>query len=134
MLLSSGEDSKERGQVLHLTVPGTRELGSSGAALRFVESEGHIEILAPAEPLPRWAEALSATRTAVWRIGRKEFTGHATPIIGPDAEDVLTKFETEFGADGVRRWFGTSVQPFALCLLKPDGQTYRESVELYFDR
>ncbi len=133
MLLSAREDSKAPSHILHLIVLSTRARTSSETALRFVESEGRVQVLAPAEPLPQWAEALSATRIALWRIGRQEFTGHATPVIGPDATEVLTKFEAEFGADRVRRWFGTSVQPFELQPLKPEGLTYRESVESYFD-
>jgi SAM-dependent methyltransferase len=122
---------REPDRVLELTVSqngvGDRTL------VRFVESGGHLQILAPRNPLPKWALALSASRIAVWRIGGREFTGLAVPVLEPDVAEVLNRFQAEFGPDRVRQWFGSSVQGFELHAGPAEGATYRTVVESYFD-
>ncbi len=133
MRVAAREDSKKHGRILHLSVPGLQNVTAAETPLRFVESAGRVQVLAPTDPLPQWARALLAARTALWRIGRKEFTGRVTPVSRFDASGVITKFEKEFGSDQVHRWFGTSFRAFELEPLTPEAATYRESVESYFD-
>jgi len=50
------------------------------------------------------------------------------------ASEVVARFEAEFGAENVRRWFGTSVQAFELRPTTPESVEVRGSVESFFDR
>lgn len=126
--------AREPNGLLHLTLPGLFSDSGTEIPVRFVESNGRLQILFPSNPVPRWAQTLFQAPTVLWRIGTARFAGRALPVEGRDAARVRTRFETEFGADRVRRWFGSSFQAFDLEPLNLDAAGYADSVEAYFDR
>ncbi len=100
--------------------------------LRFLRADGHVYVLAPADPVPRWYAALRTRPRVRWRIGRVAFEGTAAELADP--RPTRARFEAAFGADRVAHWLGTA---FAGFTLEEDGEAARDphlEVEAYFDR
>ena len=120
------------GPVLHLLPIDPQGGEARGVPLRYLDQAGDILVVARSDPMPDWARGLLARPSARWRIGEVEFAGDASPVphAVPGLSAVLSRFESRFGRQQVRRWFGNEPLVFVL-RGRPIDEA--EAVEAFFD-
>jgi SAM-dependent methyltransferase len=104
-------------------------------ALRYVSYEDKMYVLAAGRRRPRWSKIILRSPGVRWRVGTQEFVGTARLIQEGDLAlpMVLAKFNSEFGADQIRRWFGSKVLLFCLETHSEPTTNYRSQVRTLFD-
>ena len=117
-----------KGPVLHLLLTDPETGEPRAVPLRYLDQGGDFIVVTRSDPMPDWARGLLARPPTRWRIGEVEFVGGASPV--PDLPAVLSRFESRFGRQRIRSWFGTDPLAF---VLRGHSVDESEAVEAFFD-